>query len=138
VGMTLYEFRDLDLLARVADEANDEGLVSARDIASALGFAEEDGSKHVSTRFAWMRRYGMLEWDEHSRMWRLSRGGTRVLSAHEQAANSAATAVDRVPESKLIDTMAHVVGRYQHGDPMIAAMLRREFYYGTGIGRPKR
>jgi hypothetical protein len=76
-----------------------------------------------------MRRFGMLDFDPQTRGWRLTRGGERVVEARLRAA--AARTIDAVPDEQMVDVMSHVTARYRLGDPMMAAMLRREFVFGT-------
>jgi hypothetical protein len=126
---SLYDYRDLDLLLKMADEGDDEGWVETRALASALGAEEDEKINGVGIRLSWMRRFGMLEYDDQRRMWRLSAGGDRVTRARLRAA--ASKQIDTIPDEQLVDVMAHVTSRYRHGDPVMATMLRREFDYGT-------
>ena len=121
---TLYDFRDLDLMIQIADW--EEGIDS-RDLADTLGFGEN--ARPVGIRLAWMRRYGMVDLDPRNRLWSLTGGGERVLEARLRAAQT--RTLEAIPDEALIDVMAHVTSRYQLGDPMMAAMLRREFLFGT-------
>ena len=125
--LTLYDFRDLDLMMKVASEADHDGAVTTHDLAEALGFGED--VRAVAMRLAWGRKYGFFERDEQAGIWRLSRGGARVVEAHEAAADIPAIA--DVPDPELVDVMAHVASRYRHGDAMTAHLLRREFLFGT-------
>ena len=127
--LSLYDFRDLDLMLKIADEGDDEGWVETRQLASALGAGDDERIGGVSVRLAWMRRFGMLEFDPDKRMWRLSPGGERVAKARLKAAK--ASAIETIPDEALIDVMAHVTTRYRLGDPVMATMLRREFKFGT-------
>lgn len=126
---SLYDFRDLDLMLKVADLGDNEGWIETRALAEALGVPDDEKTSGVAIRLSWMRRYGMLEFDENRRMWRLSSGGQRVTEARLRAA--AAKQIDSVPDEALVDVMAHVTTRYRLGDPVMATMLRREFLYGT-------
>jgi hypothetical protein len=126
---TLYDFRDLDLMLRIDEEVNGHqpGIASS-DLADSLGFEEGD-NRAVGIRLAWMRRYGMVAYDEREKLWSLSPGGRRVTQAHLRA--PALRVVESMPDEAAVEMMAHVVSRYQRGDAMIAHMLRREFLYGT-------
>lgn len=124
---TLYDFRDLDLMLKIKAEANDEGWVETADLATELGFGED--RLPIAQRLSWMRRFGMLEFDDKARMWRLTDGGERVTEARLRAAQS--KSIERLPDEQMIDVMAKVTERYIHGSPMIATMLRREFAFGT-------
>lgn len=128
--LTLYDFRDLDLMLAFAEAANDEGKLSTEDLGSTLGFDED--LKSVGSRMSWMRRYGVFDFDEKARLWRMTSGGERVLAARKQASHL--RALEKVPDEALIDAMAHVTSRYMHGDALTATLLRREFQFGTQPG----
>jgi hypothetical protein len=124
---SLYDFRDLDLMIKLADAANgDHHEVSAQELAEELGF---DEARTISTRLAWMKRYGMLTYSDERHAWSLTRGGERVVEAKLRAAQE--RTITAVPDESLVTVMSHVTSRYRLGDPMIAQMLRREFLFGT-------
>jgi hypothetical protein len=125
--LTMYDVRDLDLMLRMRDEANNDGEITAQELADALGIS--DDMRNVAIRLAWMRRYGMLTYNPERHGWSLAAGGERVIAAKAKAA--VADRIDKVPDEQLVDVMAHVTTRYRYGDPVIATMLRREFAYGT-------
>ena len=125
----MYEFRDSDLMFKLAEEGDDEGWVETRVLASALGVEEDDKINGVGIRLSWMRRYGFLDFDQQRKLWRLSPSGARITESKLRAA--AAKTIDAIPDESLVDVMAHVTTRYRLGDPVVAQMLRREFAYGT-------
>jgi len=124
---TLYDFRDLDLMLSLEAEADEEGWAETEQMARALGFGDELAP--ISRRFAWMKRYGILEFDAKRKMWRLTPAGERVTKARVRAATS--NGIEKLPDEAMIDVMAKVTQRYWHGSPMVATMLRREFLFGT-------
>jgi hypothetical protein len=124
--LTLYDFRDLDLMLKLDETAGASGATT-QELAESLGM--EDDRQAVGMRAAWMRRYGMFDFDEERRLWTLSSGGERVVAAKLRAAQ--AKTIDTVPDESLIDVMAHVTSRYRLGDPIMATMIRREFAFGT-------
>ena len=123
---TLYDFRDLDLLLKLEACADADGWVETAEAAESLGF---DRGLAVSSRFSWMRRYGMLEFDRKRSMWRLTPGAKRVTEARLRASQS--KAIEELPDELMIEVMSKVTQRYIHGTPMVASMLRREFLFGT-------
>jgi hypothetical protein len=125
---TLYDFRDIDLMLKLADEADENGQTTTAELASALGFAEDD-LRPMGIRLAWMRRYGFLGYDEKAKLWRLSSSGERIVKSNVRATTIAA--IERVPDEAFVDVMAHVTSRYRHADPVTATLLRREFAFGT-------
>lgn len=126
---SLYDFRDLDLMLTLAERADEDGWAPTHDLASSFGFGDE--LQALGIRLGWMRHYGIVERkpDTGGSLWRLTDGGERVVQAKLRAAQ--AKTIEAIPDESLIDVMANVTRRYQHGDPMIATMLRREFMYGT-------
>jgi len=127
MSLTVYDFRDMDLMLHLR-----ESPATAKQLAETLGL-DDDGVRNVAIRVAWMRRFGMLDLDEKSRLWSLSDGGSRVVAAKHKAATM--RKVESIPDEEMVEVMAHVTSRYMHGDAMTAALLRREFQYGTS---PKR
>jgi hypothetical protein len=124
---SLYDFRDRDIMFRL-DEATANGGVATSELADLLGFEEGD-NRPVSIRLAWMRRYGMVVFDDKERLWSLSPSGERVVKAHLRS--PALRLVDKMPDESMVEVMAMVTSRYQRGEAMLAHMLRREFLYGT-------
>src|SRR5215831_4701793 len=124
---TLYDFRDADLMFRIAEHRN--GGISALELADELGFDAEEGGRSVGIRLAWMKRYGMVAFDEGNRSWSLSAGGDRVVAAQLRAPEL--KVVEKMPDEKMIEVMALVTSRFQRGETMLGHMLRREFAFGT-------
>lgn len=128
---TLFDFRDLDLMLKIAAEGDDEGWIETEQMARSLGLKDEQ-TRAVGIRLAWMRRYGMLDFDEQRRLWRLSPGGERVTKARLRA--SQAKTIEALDDDAMVDVMASVTTRYQLGSPLLANLLRREFMFGTQPG----
>jgi hypothetical protein len=119
--LRLYDFRDLDLMLKLADMGGGTTL----EIAAALGFGSD--VQPVAARLTWMDRFGMLDRDEKGG-WDLSEGGIRVVKAKLTAARGM---LDKLPDESMIEAMAYITQRYYRNDPMLGHMLRREFLYGT-------
>jgi hypothetical protein len=127
MGFSLYDFRDLDLMLQLQQIGDNDGWASTKELGEALGAG--DDVRGVGIRASWMKRLGMFDFDDETRMWRVSEGGERVTKAKLRAA--ASNSIEKTPDDALVDVMAHVTSRYRHGDPLMATMLRREFLYGT-------
>lgn len=127
---TLYDFRDMDLLLRLAREGDHDGYADTHWLTEAIGLSTENGGpRAMGTRLGWMRKYGMVEYNGDKKMWRLSPSGVRVTTAHLKATQE--RTIKSVPDEALVDVMSHVTSRYMLGDPVIAHLLRREFLFGT-------
>jgi predicted ArsR family transcriptional regulator len=122
--LSLYEFRDHDLMLKLSEV----GEISSVDLAGELGL-DGEAARSAGTRMAWMRRYGMVQFDRKKKLWTLTRAGERVVAAKRRAALQ--NLIDQMPEGELIEAMAYITARYRLGEPMVAHMLRREFIYGT-------
>jgi hypothetical protein len=127
MSLRLYDFRDFDVMVKLSEQEG-SGATSA-ELAEELGLGGTDGTRAVGSRMAWMRRFGMLDFDLKRKVWTISRAGNRVLAAKRRAALK--QLVDEMPDGELIEAMAYITSRYRLGDPTLANMLRREFIYGT-------
>jgi DNA-binding IclR family transcriptional regulator len=127
MGLSIYDFRDTDLMVKIAEEQGAEG-VDAHALADALGMGKS-GVQSVGIRLAWMKRFGMVAYDDKQHLWRLTDGAGRVIESHARAA--AIRQIEEVPDESIVEVMSHVTARYRLGDPMVASLLRREFQYGT-------
>ena len=124
---TLYDFRDVDIMHKLAESRN--GGVDVHELAGMLGFESEEGGRAVGMRMVWMKKYGMVAYDERNKHWSLSRGGDRVVEAQLRAPEL--RVVEKMPDEKMIEVMALVTSRFQRGETMLGHMLRREFAFGT-------
>ena len=125
---SVFDFKDTDLMVKVA--AQGASGISSGELAAELGWGDNhDGVRAIGMRFAWMKKYGMLKYDDKTHLWVISDGGERVIAAHKAAAMK--DVLDPVPDEGMIEVMAHVTSRFRLGDPMMAHLLRREFIYGT-------
>src|SRR3954462_13284016 len=102
---TLYDFRDADLMFKIADNTNGKGI-SSPELAELLGFDAEDGARPVGLRLAWMKRYGMVAYDDKEKLWKLSRAGERVTQARLLAPEL--KVVEKMPDEKMVEVMALV------------------------------
>jgi hypothetical protein len=77
MGFSLADFSDRELVHVVTDLAED-GWTLAKDVAKRVGTHE----RNVTMRFAWMRRFGILEISkEPPTRWRLTKDGASMLHA---------------------------------------------------------
>ena len=129
MSFRVYDFRDTDIMARLLEL----GSIPAADLAAELGASGDKQGNQIGSRLNWMKRYGMTGYDPKDRTWRISDGGERVLASRRKAA--ALKAIEALPKEELVEVMAHITSVYRLGDPLLAAMLRREFQYGTWPGR---
>jgi hypothetical protein len=125
---TLYDFRDTDIMFKIAENTNGKGI-SSPELAELMGFDSEEGARPIGIRLAWMKRYGMVAYDDKEHLWKLSRSGERVTQAQLLAPEL--KVVEKMPDEKMVEVMALVTSRFHRGETMLGHMLRREFAYGT-------
>jgi hypothetical protein len=67
--LRLADLSDREVLLALMDAADGDGFASAPDIASQLGMKGDHPQRMVSSRCAWLRRYGAVErellWDDN-------------------------------------------------------------------------
>lgn len=82
-GLKLEEFSDRELIFRISDLEDDEGWVSTEDFLAAVKIDHTNPKQCVGVRFAWMKRYGVLEKDPKTTeaRWRLTEAGQAVINA---------------------------------------------------------
>jgi hypothetical protein len=94
---TVYDFRDADIMFKIADNTNGTGI-SSPELAELMGFEAEDGARPIGIRLAWMKRNGMVAYDDRDKLWKLTRGGQRVVDAHLIAPEL--KVVEKMPDEK--------------------------------------
>ena len=128
MSLRLYDMRDLDLMFKLREV----GGITSKELAEELGLAGDNAHSQVGVRMSWMRRFGMVDFSPKGRTWSLSHGGGRVVESKIRAAMQ--QELLEIPDEQMIEVMSHVTTRWRLGDPMVAAMLRREFLFGTQRG----
>jgi hypothetical protein len=67
---TLYDFRDIDLMVKMAAVGDELGRISATDLAGEAGLNTENGGpRSMGIRLAWMKRYGFVVYDDKEHLW---------------------------------------------------------------------
>ena len=128
MSFRVYDFRDTDIMARLLEL----GSITAAELAAELGANGDKQGHMIGSRLAWMKRYGMADLRSEGSNLDGLEGGERVLESRREAA--AMKAIEALPREELVEVMAHITSVYRLGDPLLAAMLRREFQYGTWPG----
>jgi hypothetical protein len=100
----------------------------------AIGLDDEHAINMISSRFAWMRRYGAMEkHPDEPKRWRLSVMGEMLIRGklskreHDQ--------LMKMSDDKLVFMTREVTNRYRHTGAVGAQLARREWIYGTSKKR---
>ena len=130
-SLRLVDFLDEEFLALVIDNAGYEGWASSREIAEAIDpDAETITTRHVGSRLAWMRRYGVVERDPRpgsptKGYWRLTEAGEALVKA--RFSKTQQTALSSVKDEQLWLLSAELGLRYEGVNYATANLVRRRF-----------
>lgn len=124
MGISVYEFKDRELLIRLEQEANpDDGWTDLRELAKALGF---DDAGAIGSRMGWMRRYGaVIRKSGAPPLWRLTETGRELAFGELRAAQQ--RALDGMSDDQMLALMRAVTGRYGGYSGTTADLMRREW-----------
>jgi len=133
MGASLGDFRDVDLMHKLALEGGADGLTS-KELALTLGMSGDHATQEIAHRASWMRRYGFFDWDEKRRLWTLSASGDRVVEAQTLAA-----AQDpNMPEREVVVVASQIASHLRIADETTANLIRREVRWGSLTREPHR
>lgn len=123
----LDAYSDRELVHVVAECADPEGWTSTTDVAVRAGVGEEN-ARSVAVRFAWMRRYGIMEKEpkRHKARWRLSEAGLEML-AGANLNHGLRAALRSLKDSEIVAASHTLAGRFRDASAPHAAMTRREW-----------
>ena len=127
MGLSIYEWRDTDLLRKLIQEG---GYATTLELAEALAMDDVSGHRSVGSRFARMRSFGIVSFDDKTRVWSITDASERIMEAQARAAVQRKIAA--IPDEAMVEVMADAMTRRRLGDPVLADMLRREAQYGMG------
>ncbi len=80
-ALTLLDFSDRDLLNALTEAGDNDGWATAEEVARLIGIDHEHPSQCVGMRFAWLRKFGVLDTKntEGVRVWRLNAVGVSLM-----------------------------------------------------------
>jgi len=118
------DYTDRELLLLIEDNADADGVTTADDLAMALGYGEAAAHK-VTSRLAWMTRYGFLA--RNGAGWLITPEGREVMSGQLTPALDARLQGASVGQRVLM--MRAISAGYVNGTPAQAAAVRREWLH---------
>lgn len=137
MGLTLYEFKDRELLLRLDEEQQYEGDASGwtdlRELAKAIGF---DDAGALGSRMGWMRRYGFaMRKAGGPPLWRLTEIGRELAYGELRAAQQ--RTLDGMGEAQMLALMRAVSSKWKGYEGATSDAMRREWQASTrrnGVG----
>jgi hypothetical protein len=134
-GLTLNEFSDEEFLAKVMD-TNGDGWISTDEISDAINLDVQYPNSNVGIRLSWLKRFGVVERDFDTGMWRVTKIGQDLVTA--KFSSPAAKAIDAIDDSQLFLLSQRLSSRYERVNPATANLVRRQFARSTFRRRERR
>lgn len=136
-SLTLIDFSDRDLLYALEETGDAEGWATSRDVALRIGVSHENPAQCVGSRFAWLRRFGIMDTKvdkEGYRQWRLNDTGESLLHPKDMT-KSVQQALDRLTEGQRV-RVTEIVSRQIAKESRSGAHLsRRAWTHSMGNWR---
>lgn len=88
-SLTLYDYTDRDLLYALEECGDEEGYASSEEVARKIGIRSSKPNQSVGSRFAWLKRFGVLDFklEKGEGLWRLNETGESLLHGKEMSAS---------------------------------------------------
>lgn len=133
-SLRIDDFSDVELLALVNDNADQDGWVKTEEMVLAIGLDVKNATQCVGSRFAWLKRYGAVEKHPTDTLtWRLTGIGRAMVKANLSASEQ--RMLENLADDKLLSLARGVTNRYRSTTATGAQLMRREWRYGTSKRR---
>ena len=124
-SFSLEEYSDRELVHIVHDLSDPDGWVTAQEVAIRVGLTKKKTS-NVTHRFAWMRRFGIMERTKDGpTRWRLSPAGREMVQAANL--NGITGVLHRLADAELVWASHVLANRFLEAKKPHATMTRREW-----------
>lgn len=137
--LKLGDYSDKELLFLVRDHEDDEGWADSLQVAQTIWprYAAENpqgATQSVAIRFAWMKRWGVMERHEKlPRKWRLSDDGRALVEG--KLTGGQERQIVGLSDEKLMSLGYSISDRYQQAGDIAATLLRRSFQFAEARRR---
>lgn len=134
-SLTLADFDDFELLYALEEAGDDEGWASAEEVAQAIGLDHDRPANCVGSRFAWLKRFGLMEStpDRGTMLWRLT---TRGRDLHEGKLRAATmNALGGLSEGERAKALDLIARSLPSGSRQGAHLARRAYQHQMGAWR---
>lgn len=131
-GMTILDFSDREVLFKLADSLNEDGVATSHEVAASSGLDHAE-ARNVAVRLGWMKRYGVVASAGRrsgERLWTLTPYGRQMLDGILDP--EVRQALSGLTESQRVTVMDSLAARAAVGEPVWKTMLRRSWQNKTG------
>jgi hypothetical protein len=133
-SLKLEDFADHELLYALEEHADADGTISSSELADALGLAGlEHPTNNVSSRLAWLKRYGIVYRDEDTKRWGFTPVGMNLMHGRLTAAQT--RMLDNLDPDMLLILVQQVGGKLVTSHREAATMAAREWRYNLAARR---
>lgn len=147
MSLNLYDISDRELLMRLDELADNEGLCTSLELVEGLGI--KDGSARlIASRLSWLKRFGALETAETYRTseetgrqykvkaWRISPTGETFMFSSFNAAKR--RSVEGIDDANIVEAVAIIAARFTTVNMTARNLMRRQWLNSTQLGRGRR
>lgn len=130
-GMTVLDFSDREVLFKLADTLNEEGVATTYEMAHSMGLDQEQ-ARHVAIRLAWMARFGVVKKQgtrSGETLWTLTPAGRSMLDG--KLSGGARDLIGALSDAQKVTVMEALAGRAKQ-NRLWGTMLRRQWQNRTG------
>jgi hypothetical protein len=138
-GLRLVEMTDRDVLYALADVANEEGWASSTEIAAHIGITAKYPARNVGSRFASLRRFGLLERkvEKGETFWRANDDCHALVFANGHITAAQQRMIENLPEGKRAEAIRALAALLPEGS-RASIHLGRRAWQGTFTWRDKK
>jgi phage antirepressor YoqD-like protein len=126
-SLQLTAFSDRELLFIMDDTTDGDGWTDVEQVAKALNLDHDHPTMCVSSRFSWLKRYGVLERD--GRRWKMTNIGRALMNG--QLDDTEESVLNAMRQDQLLALTTAITKRYQNANETAATMMRRAWVNGT-------
>lgn len=126
-SLRLEDFHDFELAHAWREAADENELASAAEVAVAVGLDAERPAQNVGSRFAAMKRFGLMETVKSPKgetLWRMTEIG-QALFFGRGITGALAARLDRMTETERIRLLDDLAGMLPNGSREAAHVARR-------------
>lgn len=129
-NLRLESYSDRELLLLMKDLRDENGHVQSEEIADRLDLDHPKPLQCVGIRMAWMRRYGVVDFQRQLKVWYLTSKGEAIANGGLTKAQT--KALESISAERGMEAVMALGSRYREFGEIEATMMRRAWKYSVG------
>jgi hypothetical protein len=133
-SLQLLDFSDRDLLYALEESYDDDGWAMSRDVARKIGIDHANPANCVGSRFAWLKRFGVLTSKKTRNgdvLWQINEMGAALLHARDLN-QSAQRLLDNLSEGQRMQVTEVIAGQVARESRSAALLSSRAWRHHLG------